>query len=100
MPETGEVVMTARRAHGGLEIAVRDRGEGIAAEARLHIFDLFYSTKDRGTGLGLPLTQQIVSAHGGTIRCEDADGGGTVFTMWFPEARLEDAGIEVAAARE
>ncbi len=104
MPERGDVTLSARRVSNGLEIAVRDHGEGIAAEARLHIFDLFYSTKDRGTGLGLPLTQQIVSAHGGTIRCEDAEGGGTVFTMWFAEARpgdgVDGAAVALAAPRE
>lgn len=100
MPAGGAVQLAARRAPGGLEIVVRDRGEGIAPEARVHLFDLFYSTKERGTGLGLPLTQQIVSAHGGTIRCEDAEGGGTVFTMWFPEARPDDAGREVALRPE
>ena len=49
------------------------------------VFDLFFSTKERGTGLGLSLTQQIVVAHRGHIRCEDAPEGGTTFVMWFPE---------------
>jgi signal transduction histidine kinase len=48
------------------------------------MFDAFYSTKERGTGLGLPLTQQIVLAHRGTIRCEDREGGGAVFVITFP----------------
>jgi len=101
MPEGGEVKIDARPLDGGLAIRVRDHGEGIAEEARRHIFDLFYSTKERGTGLGLPLTQQIVAAHGGRIVCEDADGGGTLFTMWFPAARLDDdAPAEVAAPRQ
>ncbi|MCB9592238.1 MAG: HAMP domain-containing protein [Sandaracinaceae bacterium] len=100
MPDGGEVGLDARAVDGGLEIRVRDRGEGIAPEAALHIFDLFYSTKDRGTGLGLPLTQQIVAAHGGTIRCQDAEGGGTVFTMWFPESRPDEGAVEVAVRHE
>ncbi|MBX3275910.1 MAG: HAMP domain-containing protein [Sandaracinaceae bacterium] len=100
MAQGGEILLAARRAPGGLEILVRDRGEGIAPEARVHLFDLFYSTKERGTGLGLPLTQQIVAAHGGVIRCDDADGGGTVFTMWFPAARIDEAHAALAAAPE
>lgn len=86
MPDGGEVQLVAEAADHGVQIRVVDEGEGVPPDKRPHIFDLFYSTKERGTGLGLPLTMQIVSAHGGAIRCEDAPGGGTVFTMWFPEA--------------
>ncbi|MGE0784405.1 MAG: ATP-binding protein [Sandaracinaceae bacterium] len=89
MPDGGEVTLSARAVEGGLAIAVADEGEGISQHARAHIFDLFYSTKERGSGLGLPLTQQIVSAHGGVVRCEDAPGRGTVFTMWFPPHRAD-----------
>ncbi|MFK7987488.1 MAG: ATP-binding protein [Sandaracinaceae bacterium] len=84
MPDGGEVRLVARRSDGGVEVRVSDRGEGIPVQQRAHIFDLFYSTKERGTGLGLPLTQQIVAAHGGSIRCDDQPGGGTEFTLWFP----------------
>ena len=94
MPEGGELTIQAYRSDGGVVIRVRDRGDGIPAEARSHIFDLFYSTKDRGSGLGLPLTRQIVSAHGGTISCDDAEEGGTEFTMWFPEARIDEPAAE------
>jgi len=100
MPDGGEVLMEARSADGGMEIAVTDRGVGVPVERRARIFDLFYSTKDLGSGLGLPLTQQIVIAHGGTIACDDAEGGGTVFTMWFPHARAEEAPHELAAGEE
>ena len=100
MPEGGRVDLEAREAEGGIEILVTDRGAGIPREKRLHIFDLFYSTKERGSGLGLPLTQQIVSAHGGTIACDDAEGGGTVFTMWLPRARDAGDPLELAAREE
>lgn len=86
MPQGGTIDLVARREGDGVEIVVRDRGEGIPPERRARLFDLFFSTKERGTGLGLPLTQQIVVAHGGRIRCEDAADGGTVFAMWFPAA--------------
>ncbi|MDQ3036566.1 MAG: ATP-binding protein [Myxococcota bacterium] len=86
MPQGGTIDVGARREGDGVEITVRDRGEGIPPERRAHLFDLFFSTKERGTGLGLPLTQQIVVAHGGLIRCEDAPDRGTVFAMWFPTA--------------
>jgi signal transduction histidine kinase len=93
MVEGGEVALEARAIEGGVELRVIDGGVGIAPEQRAHIFDLFYSTKERGTGIGLSLTQQIVQAHGGRIRCDDAPGGGTVFAMWFPPARADGADL-------
>ena len=98
MPHGGEITVSATRAPGGVEIEVRDRGEGIPPERKEKLFDLFHSTKERGTGLGLPLTQQIVVAHRGVIRCEDAPGGGTVFRMTFPSTDV-DPGAEDAGDR-
>jgi signal transduction histidine kinase len=91
-PGGGAITLSVRAIDDGVEIAVRDRGEGIPAERRGRLFDLFYSTKEGGTGLGLPLTQQIVVAHRGRIRCEDAPGGGTVFALWFPAAQPDGEG--------
>ncbi|UJR79613.1 sensor histidine kinase [Sandaracinus amylolyticus] len=91
MPQGGPVTLSVRRSDDratherGVEIAIADRGEGIPPERRGRVFDLFFSTKERGTGLGLSLTQQIVVAHRGHIRCEDGAEGGTTFVMWFPE---------------
>ncbi len=82
----GHIELGARAAEDGVVITVRDDGPGIATEQRERIFDLFFSTKERGTGLGLSLTQQIVLAHDGRIRCDDAPGGGTLFSLWFPAA--------------
>jgi two-component system, NtrC family, sensor kinase len=77
---------------------VRDTGGGIPPGDLTRIFEPFYSTKERGTGLGLAFTQQVVEEHGGTIRCESAVGQGTAFTLRFPAARDESAVIEVASA--
>lgn len=89
MPSGGRIDLQVKREGDGIAITVRDHGEGISEERRARLFDGFFSTKERGTGLGLPLTQQIVVAHGGRIRCDGAEGGGTVFSMWFP---VYDAG--------
>ena len=67
-----------------MRLTVRDHGSGISDAVRERIFDMFYTTKERGTGLGLPLTQQIVMAHGGSIACVRPEGGGTAFELWFP----------------
>jgi two-component system, NtrC family, sensor kinase len=88
MPNGGRIGIRAVRKGEGVEVAIRDEGIGMDAEQQERIFDLFYTTKQRGSGLGLPLTQQIVVAHGGEIRCESAVGAGTVFTLYFPAAKL------------
>jgi len=84
MPGGGEVRVTVQPAEQGVRLSVRDHGSGVSDSVREHIFDMFYTTKERGTGLGLPLTQQIVTAHGGTIACVRPEGGGTTFELWFP----------------
>lgn len=87
MPDGGTARIEATRYDGGVRIQVHDEGLGIAAEAHDHVFDLFYTTKERGTGLGLPLTQQIVVAHGGRISCKKRSPRGTTFELWLPAVR-------------
>jgi two-component system sensor histidine kinase HydH len=65
-----------------LEIA--DTGPGISAKAMHNIFNPYYTTKPRGTGLGLPITNRIVKAHGGKIELRNRDGGGAAFTIKLP----------------
>ncbi|HEX9289581.1 MAG TPA: ATP-binding protein [Anaeromyxobacteraceae bacterium] len=92
MPHGGVVTVATRLADGDtVEAEVRDTGGGIPAEALPRIFDPFYSTKEKGTGLGLAFTQQVVQEHGGTIRCESAPGRGTVFAVRLPRAADERA---------
>ncbi|MBI5547206.1 MAG: ATP-binding protein, partial [Deltaproteobacteria bacterium] len=64
-----------------VEVVVSDTGPGIPPEELQRIFDPFFSTKERGTGLGLALTQQIIHEHGGEIRCESELGKGTRFIL-------------------
>jgi nitrogen fixation/metabolism regulation signal transduction histidine kinase len=86
MPEGGLAKLEATRYDGGVRIQVHDEGTGIPEQEREHVFDLFYTTKERGTGLGLPLTQQIVVAHGGRIACKPRHPQGTTFEIWLPAA--------------
>lgn len=70
-----------------VHLVISDHGAGVPEDERERIFDLFFSTKELGTGLGLPLTQQIVAAHGGRIVCEARPSGpGTVFRIEVPAA--------------
>ncbi len=68
-------------------IRVTDQGAGISLEERESIFEPFYSTKDRGSGLGLCISQRIVDEHGGSIRVETPEGGGTSFVIELPTGR-------------
>lgn len=85
MPEGGVVKLEATRYDDGVRIQVHDEGPGIDEEERKHVFDMFYTTKERGTGLGLPLTQQIVIAHSGKIACKARHPHGTTFEIWLPD---------------
>jgi two-component system NtrC family sensor kinase len=84
MPGGGAVTVRTRRDGGAVEIVVQDTGGGIPPGDLPRIFEAFYSTKERGTGLGLAFAQQVLNEHGGTIRCESEVGSGTAFTIRLP----------------
>jgi two-component system NtrC family sensor kinase len=100
MPDGGRVRIVARARLAGVELKLCDDGVGMDAAQQERIFDLFYTTKQRGSGLGLPLTQQIVVAHGGHIGCESSPGQGTTFTLYFPAARAPERAPEDAMVAE
>jgi signal transduction histidine kinase len=84
---TGGVIDVRVRAEGmSIEVRVEDRGVGIPDEIRERVFDPFFSTKGEGTGLGLAISKHIAEAHGGTLRCEAREGGGTTFVLTLPIA--------------
>lgn len=93
MPEGGRIrVAVGAEDASWLRLSVADSGPGIGAENLGKIFDPFFSTKDKGTGLGLALVQQIVSEHGGRIEVDLPPEGGTVFSLVLPVAgRAEGA---------
>ncbi len=67
-----------------VRISVRDNGPGIALEQRSKVFDPFYTTKAKGTGLGMAIARRIVEAHEGRIELGDAVGPGAVFLITLP----------------
>jgi signal transduction histidine kinase len=71
-------------AAGQIAVRIADSGPGIGAGDIGKIFDPFFSTKERGTGLGLALVHQIVVDHGGRIEVASPPGGGATFTLTFP----------------
>jgi len=95
MPQGGAVRVKAQRSpfasangriHREVEIRVTDEGIGIPPENRERIFDPFFSTKPKGTGLGLALTHKIICAHTGSIEVSPAPDRGSCFTLFLPVA--------------
>jgi signal transduction histidine kinase len=87
-----EVSAVHEEKDGVLTIFVRDSGPGLPADKPASIFEPFFTTKPEGSGLGLWIAQQIVTAHGGGVEASNAAEGGAVFALHLPlpkkEARL------------
>src|SRR5450631_1147284 len=80
----GQVELAARPVEGGVRIEVRDDGPGVPAALREQIFTPFFTTREKGTGLGLAFVREIVRDHGGDVVVGDAPGGGSVFSFELP----------------
>lgn len=85
----GSLTVATRQHEGMVEARIADTGQGIGRDDLQKVFEPFFSTKEKGTGLGLPLTHQIIQEHGGTIAVASVPGEGTVFTVRLPAARPE-----------
>ena len=81
-----DVTLSVRDRGGGFAVEVRDRGSGLSEEVLRDALLPFYSTKPKGTGLGLTLCREIVDAHGGRLSIANRDGGGAIVTVWLPGA--------------
>lgn len=99
MPEGGEITIQAALADcamtdvpetagclpsSAIELHLIDTGKGMPPEVLPRIFEPFYSTRQGGSGLGLPTTRRIIEAHGGTIAVESAPGHGSKFAIRLP----------------
>jgi signal transduction histidine kinase len=84
MPNGGELTVSAKAVPNGVEMLFQDNGPGIPEEKRENIFEPFFSTKDGGTGLGLTVSYNIVTAHGGTLDLMDGPGPGARFRLFLP----------------
>jgi signal transduction histidine kinase len=83
----GRIEVAAAVAGDLLSVVVKDSGPGIPAEKLASIFEPYFTTKPEGSGLGLWIAQQIVTAHGGSLKAQNAAGGGAVFTLTLPFKR-------------
>jgi len=106
-PANGRIRITAFATRGvdravgdGVRIFVADTGAGISRDSIAHLFDAFYTTKEKtGTGLGLWVTKQLTEKHGGSLRvrsCAEGKKTGTVFSIVLPAISAQLAGSEKA----
>ena len=95
-PRGGEVRVAVRAAPGGEAVLeVEDRGPGIPAQDRERLFDMFFTKRQHGVGLGLALVKQIVDAHGGAVEIVSEPGDGSLFRVTLPAL---EAPAELASA--
>ncbi len=98
-PERGVVVVRAHEGDGTVVLEVEDQGDGIPESEREMLFDMFYSKRARGIGLGLALVHQIVEGHKGVISVADGADGGALLRVTLPR-RFEGARPSSAATSE
>lgn len=93
MPKGGVLTFASTLVDGYLELSISDTGEGIAAEHLDNIFQLYFTTKEDGNGVGLPLALRAVDLHGGTLDVESKVNEGTSVRIRLP---LEDRALRPA----
>ena len=83
------ILVELRSSPSGVEISIGDRGAGIPAEVRARLFQPFSAGRPGGVGLGLALAHRIVALHGGALRLEEREGGGTLAVVALPARGVE-----------
>jgi signal transduction histidine kinase len=91
MEQGGNLSISARRDEDVVITEIRDEGGGIPAEVQDKIFELYFTTKKEGSGIGLAQTYQILQWHYGSVDFESVSGRGTTFRLRLPliEARSD-----------
>ena len=84
MGKGGTLRIEAKSLKDGVEVMISDSGSGIPPEQMEKIFNYYYTTKEKGVGLGLPIAHRIIEAHGGKLRIESRVGSGTKVTVTLP----------------
>jgi signal transduction histidine kinase len=97
MPEGGFLTISARRENNAVVAEIRDEGKGIPQDMREKIFELYFTTKKDGSGIGLAQTYQILQWHYGSVDFESTEQTGTVFHFHIPAAGTPEEEREFAA---
>ena len=82
--ERGIIYIRGYRKRNGFCIEIRDTGKGMDRDTLSKIKDMFYTTKSKGSGIGVSLSNEIIKAHNGTLDYESEIGKGTVVRVWIP----------------
>jgi signal transduction histidine kinase len=99
MPGGGQLTVSARREDDMVVTEIRDQGGGIPADAQDKIFELYFTTKKEGTGIGLAQTYQILQWHYGSVDFESVPGQGTTFRLRLPLVQSRSNTLQEAATR-
>lgn|GEM_PF-3446797 len=84
MPDGGQLAIRTHFAEGKVFISIKDSGHGIPENVRDNIFDLYFTTKESGGGIGLAISRKIIEAHEGRLYFETKTGVGTIFHIELP----------------
>jgi signal transduction histidine kinase len=84
MPKGGTIDIRVKSSNNSLWVAFEDQGGGVPKQALEKIWDPFFTTKDKGTGLGLGIVKNIIEAHGGQIRIDNMPKGGARVSLRLP----------------
>jgi len=91
MPEGGRLTIKSAKKGSIVEVQIMDTGVGIPQQNMEKVFDVLFTTKAKGAGLGLAVCKKLVKGHGGSIEVESEVGKGSIFTVKLP-IRLEEGG--------
>jgi signal transduction histidine kinase len=84
MPEGGNLYISIERDGDAARLTIRDEGPGIPAEIRDKIYNLYFTTKKGGSGIGLPMAYRVVQLHNGLLEFDSVEGQGATFTLRIP----------------
>jgi signal transduction histidine kinase len=94
----GMLKLSAHRDGGMVTVDVQDQGPGIPAAVREKIFNLYFTTKKGGSGIGLAMTYRVMQLHNGAVEFESQDGTGTTFHLRLPAVTASETALTGAAA--
>jgi signal transduction histidine kinase len=94
----GNLYISSRREGEGAIIAVRDEGPGIPAAIQNKIYNLYFTTKKGGSGIGLPMAYRVLQLHNGSLEFDSMEGGGATFVLRVPLAESGSAAEQPTAA--
>lgn len=97
--QSGTLTVSANRVHDDASIEIIDQGGGIPENIREKIFNLYFTTKSGGSGIGLPMSYRVMQLHNGSLEFDSIIGQGTTFRLLFPisETARDSAGGTMAA---